>query len=442
MLSGAMTGVYREQWPLVEPALRWLERLPAPEILADDAQIGKTYRISVPNNDMDVAAIRWLAGKAGEEEKLRTMKEVRPFVLESDGPHIRYVWRPVSIDEATFAGLRYAVHCLHTFGWGVDMAFADMSVDTTFSSSSCMAHWMPSSVGSKLLSIPVEGSLDDQQATYQRFLESSSGQGVDPDTRPSVYSVQTYSDGTPQCELVAFELWTLNGGKPYSKPAEGAMIVAAWLRHAVSQVLLQEGYDPAVVNAAALGHSETEPRGPRFSYLSLPSIGHRHADGRIRRVMITAPADWGADMITLLARKLHGHVLTEEGGREVCRLFIPDTDKISMYTGKGTEWETVTPVVLHGHNALRGQISNRKTERLLFQALESAGVNPANIDQMTFQPAPFWPNTAGARSTGVPAHLKRWPRYHVSITFRKQVTGPVIAGLGRHYGIGTFACRN
>lgn len=39
----------------------------------------------------------------------------------------------------------------------------------------------------------------------------------------------------------------------------------------------------------------------------------------------------------------------------------------------------------------------------------------------------------------VPEHLKKWPRYHVAIGFRDPIVGPVLIGIGRHYGIGLFA---
>jgi CRISPR-associated protein Csb2 len=441
LVAGSMTGRYRERWPETEPALRWLERLPAPEIFASDARLAQTYRISVPNNDMDIAAREWRAGRYYDPANLRTMKQVKPFLLNLDGPHIAYTWRPIEIDGTILSGLRYAVHSLHTLGWGIDMAFAEISVGNDGPLAGNHTRWVPTRSGERLLPVAVDGSLDDLQDTYRRFLTCLSRDGVNPDTRPSVYRLQGYSGGGTRHETVVFELRTAGGDEPYSKPAETAMVIAAWMRHAVSGALLHEGYDPALVNAMALGHSEENQFGCRLSYLPLPSIGHQYTDGRIRRVMITGPADRAEEMIRFLARKCHGLILTENGGKEVCRLVIPESAKVtSRYLGTGHNWETVTPLILHGYNALRGQISNRKTERLLLQAFETAGFEPDNIKQMTFQPAPFWPNTGSARSYRVPAHLKSWPRYHVSVVFRKQVTGPVIAGLGRHYGIGTLAC--
>jgi CRISPR-associated protein Csb2 len=437
LVAGSMTGGYRERWQEVEAALRWLEKLPAPEIAATEARPGQRYRISVPNNDMDIAAREWRAGRHYDPANLRTMKEVEPLLLESEGPHIAYTWRRIDIDESILSGLRHAVHSLHTLGWGVDMAYAEISVggkDPVTGHS----QWQPAASG-KLLPVPSEGSLTDLQETYQRFLSCLGREGVNPDTRPSVYRLQAYQSGAGQCEMALFDLRVCRSERPYSNHAQSTMEVAAWMRHATSQALLQE-YDPAVVNAVALGHSEANLHGCRLSYLPLPSIGHPNADGRIRRVMVTG-SPGAAEMVRLVARKLHGWTLTDEHGCEVCALEVAEQRKWPQwYTKNGRSWQTVTPVVLHGHNALRGQISNHKTERLLLQAFEAAGLDPNNIEEITFQPAPFWPNTGGARSYRVPAHLKGWPRYHVSVIFRKPVIGPVIAGLGRHYGLGTLAC--
>ena len=112
-----------------------------------------------------------------------------------------------------------------------------------------------------------------------------------------------------------------------------------------------------------------------------------------------------------------------------------------LYTLRTTRWETVTPVVLHGHNASRGRISVAKTERLLHQAFEAAGIPARIIAELAFQPAPYWPGCKAAAAIRVPQHLEGWPRLHVQVRFREAVEGPIIAGIGRHYGIGLFGGR-
>jgi len=97
-------------------------------------------------------------------------------------------------------------------------------------------------------------------------------------------------------------------------------------------------------------------------------------------------------------------------------------------------------VLLHGHNAdRRGQISVAKTERLLLRAFEMAGYNDGMIEHLAFQGAPWFPGTKHAAAMRVPGHLEGYPRVHVEVRFVRGMRGPVLAGLGRHYGIGLFA---
>ena len=61
------------------------------------------------------------------------------------------------------------------------------------------------------------------------------------------------------------------------------------------------------------------------------------------------------------------------------------------------------------------------------------------IRRLTFQPAPLWPGVGSVFDLFVPQHLAGYPRYHVSVEFTESVGGPILAGLGRHYGLGLFA---
>jgi CRISPR-associated protein Csb2 len=99
----------------------------------------------------------------------------------------------------------------------------------------------------------------------------------------------------------------------------------------------------------------------------------------------------------------------------------------------------VTPVILHGFNATRGVVSGGKTERLLLRAFEMAGRSQEQIETMAFQAAPLWQGAEAAKGIRVPKHLDGYPRYHVEVKFRGVAEGPMLAGIGRHYGIGVFA---
>src|SRR5574340_336859 len=147
MLAGVMTGRYRALRPRVEPALRWLERQPAPHILAVPAASGKAYRLAVPNNDMDVIASEWAAGRQANHAELRTMKSVNPRLVLAPPPHVRYIW-PIEHGESGAAELLSSAvqltGCMHTLGWGVDMSFADAELLTAAPSNDEFEVWLRS----------------------------------------------------------------------------------------------------------------------------------------------------------------------------------------------------------------------------------------------------------------------------------------------------------
>jgi CRISPR-associated protein Csb2 len=439
LVAGVKTGGYHAMWPEAEVALRWLERRPAPVILALPEVKLQGYRLAVPNNDMDSVAREWAAGKPADAAKLRTMKDVAPRLAEGGGPHVRYLW-PLDggEDEAVAVLVQRLSHCLYAFGWGVDMAYADAELRADAPAQG-YEEWTPSRNRGKHLAVPVPGFLDDLEATHRRFTERV--RTMDTDTRPTVYRLQRYERrGATARPFAIFGLRTAGGESVLSKRWDQAMEVAGWLRHASAQSLEGE-VDAAEIAAFVLGHGkEGGDAAFRLSYVPLPSIGHAHGDGRIRRAMLVEPATADGLIVDRLAAKLTGAVLTDSGGNPACTMGpLPDERVVDFYTRQAQVWRSVTPIVLHGFNATRGQISLTKTDSLLARAFEMAGSATETIESIAFQPAPLWPGTGAARDMRVPQHLSRYPRYHVEVRFRSPVAGPVLAGIGRHYGIGLFA---
>jgi len=79
-----------------------------------------------------------------------------------------------------------------------------------------------------------------------------------------------------------------------------------------------------------------------------------------------------------------------------------------------------------------------KTRELIERALEQAGVGPT-VERYAYRNAPWWAGTGSARAVRVPTHLTSWPRYHVKLELRHEIRGPLLVGIGRHYGLGLFA---
>ena len=156
------------------------------------------------------------------------------------------------------------------------------------------------------------------------------------------------------------------------------------------------------------------------------------------------PGTAGSDQeaLDLLRVKLAGAELRGEGETKTRTVLVPlgdETKVVPFYCRSAQTWQTVTPVVLHGYNTARHGISLVKTDRLLCQGFDAAGIPEALLREATFQAAPYWPGCGSAGGVRVPRHLERWPRLHVRIHFTEAVRGPVLAGLGRHCGVGVFA---
>ena len=175
-------------------ALRWLETLGAPRIVSSWAARESAHRLAVPNNDMDAIAREWIRGKAANPSAIRTMKTVQAWRTEGDGPHVRYYW---TVPEGNAAGellekLRAATERLHTLGWGVDMAFADLRADGGAAPDGHVTHEPVEQGGEVRLEVAMEGTLEDLEAVYERFQARTTGRGVDAFTRPSMLRLQRY----------------------------------------------------------------------------------------------------------------------------------------------------------------------------------------------------------------------------------------------------------
>lgn len=437
LIAGAANGRYRRQAGL-EQALRWLESQAPPEIIAPRPERACPYQLSVPNNDSDALA----RGKKTARE-LCTLKSVRPKVVSP--PQVHYLWPLTEAQEPELSTLVALTGCLHALGWGIDMASANTAIlDESAKARLLGEHFVPVAEGGPLrLEVPVPGFIDDVRKTFERFTARHSKTGVNPDVRPMVYGLQPYRVvGSPQARWSEFCLGALHRPGYFAVHWRKAMEVAAWLRHATAEAMKEEGYSTAEINRFVLGHPEdTRDRGRHLSFTPLPSIGHRHSDGSIRRALVVEPPDSAGELAELLQIKLAGHILTDAKARPICILAGADNQSPvwRLYCGKSRLWRSVTPVVLHGHATSHGKLSLTKLERLVIQAFERGGYSSGAIETISVQQAPFWAGTEGALRIAVPAHLARWPRYHVQVRFHAPVNGPVHAGIGRHFGIGVFA---
>jgi CRISPR-associated protein Csb2 len=429
---------YRKYAGTVEQALRWLEIQSPPLVRACPAVKRESYQIPARDNDMDVIAKDWLRGGVGEISKIRKLKPIHPKELRPEGPHVEYVWEVDSSEGAQMAEpLRIAARCLHTLGWGVDMAFADVG-----DSADLPDLYEPSHAGQPL-AVTMPGTLDDLYRTYDRFTKRAVGTGADTYTRPTMLRMQNYrlaGDVIRPC--ARFMLMKPDIDQTLAVAWEDCMKVAGWLRHAAAESLKKEECPAGFIEAYVQGHTAEQDENQRLSYVPLPTI-YKNNDGMIRRALILAPPGGEDDTVRLLQRKLTGSILEGSNGKECCLAPAPKNDYIFgcyLPFNGAKVWRSVTPVVLHGFNTTgTGRISLKKTEQLLLRAFEMAGYSEQTIEELAFQTGPWWPGTKHSSAMRVPQHLRRFPRLHVQVRFKSAMHGAVLAGIGRHYGIGLFA---
>lgn len=442
LVAGAKTGGALREWgPAHEHAMTWLEAMGPPEILARKHRGASRYTIFVPNNS--------LAGSIST----KTSKPVSPKLLDGHSPgdpDVVYRWRITDEDSARVhvRALDQLASRLRALGWGVNFAAAVADLAEEDGELDGLELFLPGTRGGVPSRVPTSGLLAHLDECHTAFVGRLSAKGINPSTRPMHFGQTHYgrAGAWRPGRYVALEMEEPGGGA-FAGRWDEVQTIAAWLRHAAAQALLQEELAASWVDSFVLGHVTTGDRGYRLSFLPLPSIGHRNSDGGIRRVFVVEPpgaADRDREGLDLLRVKMPGLALIEEGTRSARAVLVRVADEgkvFPFYRDEAKVWETVTPVVLHGHNTTRREISVGKTDRLLRQAFVSAGIPEGLIETITFQRAPYWAGCEAATEIRVPHHLGTWPRVHVHVEFTEAVAGPIFVGIGRHYGIGVFARR-
>src|ERR1043166_12387 len=211
LLAGSLAGCRKSGWPDARAeAFRWLERLKeAPLIVAPEARTATAYTFYVPNNDGD---------KEPNRQKLLTSKVARPHRL-LNGRTLHYLW-PIAEEEWPSCRshaelLSHESRHLIALGWGIDMAMGDGQVFTADEVAALKGQrWKPWEgvwLQKNMLRVPVAGSLDNLEQSYESLLSSAAGRRyqprVEPPPRFSYLPLPTtrrgYADGIIRRVLIA-----------------------------------------------------------------------------------------------------------------------------------------------------------------------------------------------------------------------------------------------
>jgi len=432
LMAGARTGCRGRAWTQDRAkALGFLARRP-PLIVAPPAQLAMRCTYFVPNNDSDTVFDR--------QERL-TRKEVRPYRLVG-GDTVHYVW-PIEPSEEDRVRLlcEEADHML-ALGWGIDQVIGRGRVLSVTEVDELPGRrwraWSVQRPASQAWRVPAEGFVDDLEAAYRSFIQRVDGDSYRPARKPTCFGSVHYL-GSTALPARAYAVFELPDGVSF-RP-ERVAVVAAMLRSVACRSAKDDTHDfPGGAEVYVAGHVKAdEQTPPRFTYLPLPTIGHEHADGAIRRLLIAEPFGGDGAHASWAQRRLRNAALRDEHGEEhgvLLDLWRPPSRRIvGCYVRESQEWFSVTPVVLPGLDD--GKQS--KAEGLFLKAAAHAGIPIEAIESVTLRKAPFWPGAEHPRHYFVPDYLRPFARWHAAVRFREPVPGPLAIGAGRHVGLGLFA---
>lgn len=459
LLAGARTGCRNREWSDAKAkAFRWLEQRKPPVIVAPKAPPAPSYTLYVPNNDSDK--------KFDRQERL-TSKIARPSRL-GNGTAVHYLWL---IENGEWSEVKPHTDLLcsvarHLFalGWGIDLAVADgQLLNTAQVATLAGQRWNPwdgyHSPGVLRHRVPIDGTLEDLLHVHESFLRSVDRKQYRPPQDLQAFTKVTY---LPSGILLprphaTFELRSAQDNWWPFRQTE-AIVVAAMIRHLTCNAAKSDKYKfPGGSERYVAGHIDKSgaETNTRFSYLPLPTIGHRHADGMIRRVIITEPFGGESEYAAWAGHRLRNAELAPEkrgsdsqiGTERRAALSDPlfailveaqDEDTVfPAYVRSSLNWSSVTPVVLSGLDDCK----QSKAERLFFKAMRQAGLPVEAVQDLTLRKAPFWSGSQHPRHYRRPQYLKHLPAWHACIRFRELISGPLAIGAGRHCGLGVFAGR-
>ena len=213
------------------------------------------------------------------------------------------------------------------------------------------------------------------------------------------------------------------------------MALAAMVRHALDQTARDAGL-PAEMRAAVMGHRG----GGRVHAVPVPNVGHRWADGRARRIMLVAPSDVPGDIWEALSRRIVSQPLIPDGAARDEGVLLepmggPERDAVlQRYVAPSQRWTSAVPAVLPGFD--RGRKGRPRAAKTIRRMLRFAGLGADSVAAAELHIEPVATGARGAGDYAVPAHLRKYPRKHITIEFHEAMPGPILVGAGVGWGLG------
>ncbi len=441
LIAGSHRGAYGiVRADVRDSALRWLERLDPPLIVAGLAKdTGGEFTNFVPNND-DLL------------DHIRTPKSLSARVINDNGP-VLYRWL---IDESEEAIKNAAVICAMVslvthLGQHQDIVYASGEVTHTEISQEQSERgklvFCPRKQADGDYESPAEGALEACRSRYHGIL---GGDSKDDFLIPCHHVRYRPADVIRfDAPLALFELWRAEGKRLRFEPRDlrqpASMTRYAMLEWLDANPVFRDHFGHALTSELIGGHKHDQAAAPHdgahIGFVPLPSLNERAtADGQIRRVLVVGygcEAGMARELFSDAVGNLNGRLL-KDGGRALGTLRRAESVEkdgiLQLFIGERKPcrvWRSVTPIILTGMMR-RG----RCVSQLLLRALRQAGISESDVDSVATFRGPVVPKTLRALDYRVRGYLAETPRYHAEVIFRRPVVGPILIGRGRHSGFG------
>ncbi len=414
------------------------EQLPPPVVLAPAVAVGQRRKTYVPNNASDVQPDR---------QARLTDKDFNPVLFTGPTRTVHYLWAVASDSKGELQRLCDYARMLTAVGLGIDLVAGNGLILSQEQADNLKAgypgqRWKPAAWGDKTLRCPCPGSYANLKACHASALARWDGPVYTPAQKPTEYAEVGYArEGKTYRPTACFTL--LRPGSESRRMASfdprDTVLVSAWVRSRLCELGQRPGVaflgDPEeyIAGHVAEGESRTPPR---FSYLPLPSIGHAHADGLIRRFILAEPYGGDGQKVSWAGKALQSALLKNSGGDIVAELSrTRRTEKgFKSFTESGKRFRTVTPVILPGFDGMK----YAKAEKLLLKAVRQAGFSPEDITDIHLRKAPFQTHAYHPKDYKRAKHFENYSAMHVELAWKHSVPGPLALGAGRHRGLGLF----
>ncbi len=477
------TWAARGQDRLEADALEWLEGLPAPCILASDAEPRTARTVYVPPNDYqtpggELSKLKWYRDylsrgvtppeKGGykkgwldawhvmpDQRRRSGLKERHLPAARPHDPIVRYSWAGVETDERTLTALERLAR---------DIAYVGHSASLTRCRFVRHENHLDLSAGRAPHRWVYGGRFSELRDAYAAFERSGGKQGRPlPGVRvhPPIVNAEQPHGGLFSRRWLVFEHVT--GEMP---DVRACAVVGKVLRDAILAGYQRIGLGDRIPEVVS-GHTPegAQARVPHIAIVPLTFSGFHHADGHVVGFAIIPPRDSAilADETFLRAcRRLAP--IDEERGRRILtlrtkegtpsdRAFSIDLSPTleagrrsldpALYVRPALTFATVTPIVLDRHLKEEGEARDEEAKAQVAAACGHIGL-PMPVEVVVDKHSAV----AGAPSAYPSARSPAWTRWrlpqalasrqltHAVIRFGLPVEGPVLLGAGRFMGLG------